>query len=93
MKSNLKQGKVSKSTSNIKHVGTHRNVLSQWILAWNIKALALTVQIINKVKVFNEKVKFQGQGHRVKQKGFVTINTHIKYQNSSNHYSKDIHKV
>ena len=47
---------------------THGKVLSQGILMWNIRSLALTVQkLFSKVKVFKKWVKLQGQGHRVKK--------------------------
>ena len=46
---------------------THGKVLSQGILMWNIKALALTVQKLFKASLkFSKKcVELQGQGHSV----------------------------
>ena len=78
----------------VKNNGTHRKVLSQGILMWNIKALAFTIQkFLSKVKVFKEWVKLLGQGHMVKNNGINTRNIHVKYQSSSTHCSKLISKV
>ena len=54
----------------VKNNGVHGKVLSQGILMWNIKALALTVQkLFAKLKFLKKKVKLKGQGHRVKNNG------------------------
>ena len=48
----------------VKNNGTHGKDLSQRIIMWNIKAIALTVQ-----KLLARLKKLQGQGHRVKDNG------------------------
>ena len=50
---------------------------------------------ISKVKVFKKLVKLQGQGHRLKNNGTLSItgNTHLKYQSSITHCLKVISKV
>ena len=80
--------------SMVKNIGTHRKVLSQGILMWNIKALALTVQMLL------AKLKFSKKGSNSKVKVTVSkilvpteINTHVKYQSYSTHCSKVISKV
>ena len=61
---------------------------------WNIKALAVTAEkLLARLKFSkngsNSKVKVTGS----KKKGFITRNTHVKYQRSSSHCSKVISKV
>ena len=50
-------------------------------------------KVISKARVFKQWVKFQGQGHMVKNNGtqrkcLITKNTHVKYQSSSTHCYK-----
>jgi hypothetical protein len=56
------------------------------------------LKVIAKVKVFNKRVKHQGQSHKVKKfwypwKDLVTRNTHVKYQHPSTYHLKVIAKV
>ena len=44
----------------VKNNSTHKKVLSQWILMWNIKALALTVQkLLAKLKFQRWRTEWQ----------------------------------
>ena len=63
---NLKFKKRSKVK--VKRFSTHRKVLSQGILMWNIKTIALPVQKLLAGLKFSPKkwFKLQGQGHSVK---------------------------
>ena len=45
------------------------------------------------VKVFEKWVKLQGQGHKVKKKGLVIRNTHVKYESPITYHSKDMANV
>jgi hypothetical protein len=45
------------------------------------------------VKVFEKWVKLQDQGHKVKQKGLVIMNTHMKYEGPITCHSKDMANV
>ena len=58
-------GQTPRSRSNGEKNGTHGKILSQGILIWNIKAVALTVQkLLAKLNFFKKWVKLQG--HRNK---------------------------
>ena len=86
--------KISKSRPNsrsrLKNIGIRGKVLSQEILLWNIKALALTIQkIISQGYCFKKEV---GQTPRLRSQskkswfpwnGLVTGNTRVKSQSSS----------
>ena len=60
---------------------------------WNIKALALTIQmLLAMLKVFLKRSRSQGQKIWFPLKGSVTRNTQVKNQSSSNNYSIVINK-
>ena len=70
----------------------------QKILMWNIKALTLTVQkLLARLKFSknrsNSKAKVTESKIMATQKGLITGNIHVKYQNSNTHCSKSISKI
>ena len=64
----LNNGQFQRCQGNkVKNNGTHEKILSEEILMWNIKDLALTVQKLLAMLKFKKKwVKPQGQHRRVK---------------------------
>ena len=57
--------------------------------------LSSNLKVMAKVKVFQKKVKLQGQGHKLWYyvKGLVTRNTHVQYESPMSSYLKVMAKV
>jgi hypothetical protein len=60
-----------------------------------MKALSLNCHSkdMANVKVFEKWVKLQGEGHKVKKKGLVIRNTHMKYESPITYHGKDMANV